>query len=538
MTPDDVARLFPCQPGLFDVVIVDEASQCDLPSMTPVLYRAKKAVIAGDSKQMQAQRFRFTSGQVASEAWHRSRLGDLDPDGWLNAERDLLRLASIRADEEPMLDEHYRSLPPIIGFSNSRWYGNQLRVMRDASDLRFGDPDRATIELHHVDDGVVSPDTQENEAEARALVDHLKRQLADPAYDGASFGVLCLFEGQMNLVAELISEEIPEETRLEHELVVVNPDGFQGDERDVIHYSLSYDADVMPVSAISARQMDTEHIQGMLNVAFTRARDETHIFHSAPVAKFVMASGKGAICDWLEHCAATGGPRTDSPPDMTKTDSEFEAQVIQALIARGAKVTPQYPACGYSIDMVVQLDGRRLAIECDGEPFHTDEHGDLRLEDVARQEVLERAGWRIARIPYRRWRVNPDAEVNRVIAELKRPDEDEGSDQPDFTPAPGQLVLTAYESAIIRALQDDHNERGPLYRAARAHLGFKRLGSAIEASLNMAVVGLERRGLIHEEEGEIFLDKGSRDATVDVPDLGARRRSPARYRGQRRRRRY
>src|SRR5256885_1136559 len=101
MTPDDVARLFPCKPGLFDVVIIDEASQCDLPSMTPVLFRAKQAVIAGDSKQMQAQRFAFTATQVASQAWTEQDLDRFDPDRWLDpCKIDLLQLASIWMDEE------------------------------------------------------------------------------------------------------------------------------------------------------------------------------------------------------------------------------------------------------------------------------------------------------------------------------------------------------------------------------------------------------------------------------------------------------
>src|SRR5206468_10236429 len=108
MSPDDVARLFPCEPGLFDTVIIDEASQCDLPSMTPVLYRAKQAIIAGDSKQMQAQRFAFTSNQVAAQAWREQGLDRFDPDRWLDpAKIDLLQLASIRMDEEAFLDEHY-----------------------------------------------------------------------------------------------------------------------------------------------------------------------------------------------------------------------------------------------------------------------------------------------------------------------------------------------------------------------------------------------------------------------------------------------
>ena len=144
MTPDDVARLFPCAPGLFDVVIIDEASQCDLPSMTPVLFRAKQAVIAGDSKQMQAQRFAFTANQVSAQAWAEHGLDRLDPDRWLDPSKiDLLQLASIRMDEEAFLDEHYRSLPAIIDFSNQRWYGGRLRLMRDEDDKQIGDPDES-----------------------------------------------------------------------------------------------------------------------------------------------------------------------------------------------------------------------------------------------------------------------------------------------------------------------------------------------------------------------------------------------------------
>ncbi len=215
MSPDDVARLFPCEPGLFDTVIIDEASQCDLPSMTSILYRAKQAIIVGDAKQMQAQRFAFTGSQIASQAWHEQGLDRLDPDGWLNPTKiDLLQLASIRMDEEAFLDEHYRSLPPIIEFSNSRWYSGRLRLMRDADDRRFGDPGAPTVTLHQVRNGHVAPGTQENENEASALVDALMAQLAHPGYCDASFGVICLFEEQMRLVNDLVAERIPEEIRI------------------------------------------------------------------------------------------------------------------------------------------------------------------------------------------------------------------------------------------------------------------------------------------------------------------------------------
>ena len=265
--------------------------------MVPVLYRAKQAVVAGDSMQMQAQRFAFTSGLVATQAWAQFGLDRFDPDGWLDpAKVDLLQLASMRMDEEAFLDEHYRSLPDIIGFSNDHWYRGKLRIMRDAEDRRIGDPTNPTVSLHRVA-GSVAVGTQENEVEARALVEHLREMLEHPAYSNATFGVICLFEQQMQLVNDLVAEVIDEELRTDHDLVVVNPDGFQGDERDVILYSLSYDASGMERAQLSARQQDRPHIQGMLNVAFTRARDEMHIFHSADISEYCMSSGEGSIKD-------------------------------------------------------------------------------------------------------------------------------------------------------------------------------------------------------------------------------------------------
>src|SRR5213075_1356523 len=84
--------------------------------------------------------------------------------------------------------------------------------------------------------------------------------------------------------------------------------------------------------------------------------------------------------------------------------SEFEAEVARELQSRGARVVSQYPTCGFFIDLVAELEDNRIAIECDGEVWHLDEHGALKAEDVFRQEILERAGWNVIRIPYRGWK--------------------------------------------------------------------------------------------------------------------------------------
>lgn len=513
MTPDDVARLFPCQPGLFDVVIVDEASQCDLPSMTPVLYRAKKAVIAGDSKQMQSQRFAFTANQVAAQAWVQQGLDRFDSQTWLNpTASDLLQLASIRMDEEAFLDEHYRSLPSIIQFSNQTWYGDRLRLMRDPDDKRCGDPASPAIVLHRVD-GAVEPDTQENALEAEALVQLLKQLIQHPGYSYASFGVICLFEQQVRLISDLVSEHISEEDRLEHQLVVVNPDGFQGDERDVILYSLSFDAGGMSRAQLSARQAERDHIQGMLNVAFTRAREEMHIFHSADIGEFSTASGTGIILDWLVYCAKETERTSNNReyrPEEQKCQSVFEAEVLTALREKDVKVISQYPSCGYFIDLVAELDGIRLAIECDGEIYHLDEHGQLKAEDIFRQEVLERAGWEVLRIPYRSWRENSAPFIESILSRLRSSQSEESVEHP--TPqadadASSQTIKlnNEYELSIIEALKSGLWSEKMVYLFARQKLGFSRLGPCIKQKLDRAVERLRDQGIIRVEDEELFL---------------------------------
>jgi very-short-patch-repair endonuclease len=524
MSPDDVARLFPCAPGLFDVVIIDEASQCDLPSMVPVLYRAKQAVIAGDSKQMQAQRFAFTATQVAAQAWRQYGLDKLDPDGWLDPARiSLLELASIRGSEEVFLDEHFRSLPGIISFSNDRWYGGRMRLMRDPDDRRAGDPGTPTIRLHHVADGLVRPNSQENPAEARAVVTELKRLMEHPGFTEPSFGVICLFEQQVGLIQDLVGEVIDEELRESHDLVVVNPDGFQGDERDVVLYSLSYDAVNMEQAALSARQADRPHIQGMLNVAFTRAREEVHIFHSASLEKFGMASGEGTIRDWLQHAVKIERTTFDpSKISITRAQSEFEVNVMKSLQTQGLSVFPQYPSCGFSIDLVVEKDGRRVAIECDGEIYHLDEHGELRLEDVQRQEILERAGWRVLRIPYRAWCQAPTVQIARVMQALREESEDGGAPKSAVTELEPSDVnvqtinVNTYESAILHALRSGARNPDEVLNAARINLGKARLGSRIRQSLETAIGSLESKKLIIHEDSELFVSDEARTAILST----------------------
>jgi very-short-patch-repair endonuclease len=384
--------------------------------------------------------------------------------------------------------------------------------------------------------------------------------------------VMCLFEEQVALVQDLVADRIAPEAWEDHELVVINPDGFQGDERDVILYSLSYDANVMSQAAISARMSDQAHVQGMLNVAFTRARDEVHVFHTAPVNAFTFADGRpSALGDWLSHCAAVQTvPRSATVGSrLGKVDSEFEADVAAALRSKGLRVLHQYPACGFNIDLVAEreTDGARVAVECDGERYHVDEHGMLKVEDIERQAILERAGWAVVRIPYRKWIADPGLEVQRVLAaidleaamDMALSEGDADVDELDgqlgmppttttppataaiapahpFSRGPQQRV-TREEAALVNSLREGGSTEEDVFVRARNLLGSQRLTQKLRLTLQGAAAELSRRNLITSEDGEYFLLPAGRAAELVVTGTSARRSSAVRgrrptYRGR------
>ena len=400
MSPDDVARITPCEPGLFDVVIVDEASQVDLPSILPVLQRATRAVISGDLMQMQPRRFSFTADAVVDEAWRRHGCDPIDHDGVLHpTHSSLMEAAAGRSDASVMLDEHFRSLPPIIDFSNRQWYGGRLRVMTDVRNRRFGVSEHPVITLHQVA-GTVKSGSQVNEAEGQAVLELLQALLADPAYAGASLALISLFEEQAEHLAELAATvSVPPERRL----LVGLADQLQGDERDVILYSLSFDNAGMTHAQLSPRMSAHRHVQGMLNVLMTRARDTIHLFTSAPPSAFRFSGGEPSVLSkWLDHCAAVSASQTGTAVTLLSTPSpppagSFAELVGPPVAAKGLRVRSGEAICGLRVAMVVEgAPDRRVAVECLGEA-----PSDAGIDAMERDDILARAGWMVVHTSWR-----------------------------------------------------------------------------------------------------------------------------------------
>jgi very-short-patch-repair endonuclease len=316
------------------------------------------------------------------------------------------------------LNEHFRCDPRIIEWSNREFYGGTLRILTLLRSLRFDRP----IETRNVPGACEDVERRVNAREAEAVVNEVARILGDPKLAGLSIGVISPFQPQADYIHAMLQERFAScwSECEKRGLTASTADGFQGDERDIILYSLRHGPGSRPgaITGIEANQGPRR-----LNVAFTRTRRKMILFTSLPDGAF---PGR-FIRSFLDH----GHSVQNMPPSVfpfqtaeDRFDSEFEKAVCRILRDRGFYVFTQLPVSGYRIDLVVcDSEGRRLGVECDGS-FHYDEFGQLREEDYEREEILERAGWRIHRIPARRFYLDPEREVASVVDLLAEQDTD------------------------------------------------------------------------------------------------------------------
>lgn len=388
---EDVARIFPLKEGLFDVIIVDEASQCGIPSAIPILYRGKKAVIVGDDKQLHNIEYQFIDEGFNNSKIRECNIEELPRHQAFNCrDNSLFDLCAVFTEHHIFLNEHFRCYPEIIRFCNERFYNNRLQLTKVSLDNMLG----PILNLCVVEGAYDDEDMKVNKKEAEALVAKLKELLTDEKYHGMFFGVLSVFREQVEFLKDLVFNEIPPSDRQEFRLIVDTADGFQGDERDVILYSFRYAPNSSPsIFAHLRREEDYKR----LNVALSRARNQIFCFVSVPPRDFPNVLH---LRDYLVYVQDPKSVNFDFK--LWNQENEFEKEVHYELEQKGLKVYPQFKTCGYRVDFVVTDEkGKVLIVEVDGWQYHYDEYGQLLGADVERQNILERAGWKVRRITSR-----------------------------------------------------------------------------------------------------------------------------------------
>ncbi len=439
-----LGHLFPLTPDLFDLVIVDEASQVNLAEILPAFYRGKKLCIVGDHQQLslKASGLNFSLGK------------NFDELTWEKYNRTLMRyqtaskkkltvtqasiLDFIKSDDynviptEVMLDEHFRSLPRLAKYTSKQFYRDQdnpegkLKIMTET-------PDKVSIECfqavkvngkrdNETKSKVVIAEAEEIVKIIHSLTSSKNQSLFDEDYklpkhidpNNFTIGVISMIRDQCTKIAELIEEKLPDLDAV-YELMIGTPEEFQGNERDIMIFSLCLDTDC---------KRGQGHYQDAkrLNVATSRAKSFTYFVYSPfdrtfnEIYKYLSYINGKVTEDDLTPVEADNLKPNLPPLNFDIFESDFEKYVYSYLDkfvtenSNGHKLTlhNQIKSCGQKrLDFVVfnHNTKKSVAIEVDGSHHFTNNGlaDNYTIEHIERMEILTRAGWNIINTPYHKW---------------------------------------------------------------------------------------------------------------------------------------
>lgn len=391
----------------FDVIIIDEASQSDISSLV-LLYMAKKVIIVGDDKQVSPLDIGVSVEKVNSlrEKYIKGKIINDDLYG-LNSSLYSVAATTYRP---LMLKEHFRCVPEIIGYSNKTSYDLKIKPLRES-----GSSDLKPAVINYKVPGMRDEKRKINELEAKTVVSLIKACIEMKEYADSSFGVISLLgDEQSDLIQKMIVEKIDVTDIEKHDILCGNSSHFQGDERDVIFLTMvdsnsgEVPLRVMTDGTESARKK-------RYNVAASRAKNQMWVVNSLDIDNDLKTGDIRK--EFLEYVS--------SPKEMLLTEemeknseSVFEEKIAKYLISEGYHIEQQWEAGLYKIDMVALFQDKKVAIECDGEKWHSTEE-QIR-EDMERQNVLERCGWEFIRIRGSRYFKNPESAMKTLIEELNR----------------------------------------------------------------------------------------------------------------------
>jgi very-short-patch-repair endonuclease len=428
-------------PGVFDVAIIDEASQSG-PEALFLAFLAKQIVVVGDDQQIRPENVGIDHNDV--HQLQQRYLRDVPKWDIFGATESLFSIAEVRFGNPIRLREHFRCMPEIIAFSNRLCYQDQpLIPLR-----QFGNDRLAPVLRPHYVSGGYQETRKVNPVEADAVVEAIERCCDDPAYDGKTMGVISLLHSsdqdrgiESRLIKRLDAEEIEQRN-----IVCGDAYDFQGDERDVIFLSM-----------VSARSdngrigtMSDERAKRRFNVAVSRGKDQVFLFHSVQEAELGQACLRRRLLAHMKqpspdptaqlpwtlaelHSIARNSPRNQGN-QPAPFDSWFEVDVYLAIADQGYLVIPQHEEHGYRIDICIVGGTRKLAVECDGDHWHGPER---HADDLHRQNQLERCHWEFFRVRGSRFYRDPATALSPLwkMLEPEEPEpEDSDEEVPEITP--------------------------------------------------------------------------------------------------------
>jgi very-short-patch-repair endonuclease len=391
----------------FDVVIIDEASQSDVMALV-ALYLGKTVLVVGDHEQVSPSAVGQDLGIIQNLIFQYLR--GIPNSDLYDGQISIYDLARQSFGGTTCLVEHFRCVPEIIQFSNMISYDQRIKPLRDASRVRL-----LPHTIAHQVSGS-SRDGKVNRQEALTVASLLAAAIDHPEYktneagQPTSFGVVSLVGDEQALeIDSLLRKHISPDRYEHHRILCGNAAQFQGDERDVVFISLVDTAERGPLSL-----RDQELFKQRFNVAASRARDQMWIVHSlSPQNQLKPDDLRRQL---IEHAQDPSRLMRALEEKEKRPQSLFEREVMKHLVAAGYHVAPQWRVGSFRIDLVVEGNGKRLAIECDGDRYHPLEK---LSEDMDRQSILERMGWIFSRVRSTEFFRNPGRALKPVFEKLE-----------------------------------------------------------------------------------------------------------------------
>lgn len=415
MSPISAAQYLDPNRTPFDIVVFDEASQLPTCKAVGVLARGENAIIVGDPKQMPPTSF-FAVNAVDEE--------DFETEDLESILDDCLALSM----PQTHLRWHYRSRhESLIAFSNDHFYENKLYTFPSTNDRA------SKVRLVHVDGIFDRGKTRQNHAEAVAIIEDLKKRCHDPELSKMSVGVVTFNISQQNLIDDLLSEACKTDHELEkwvyeeeEPLFIKNLENVQGDERDVILFSVGYGPDKDGKVYMNFGPLNRDGGWRRLNVAISRARSEMTVY-SALLPEHINlsrtnAQGVIALKDFLEYAS---GKSLDKNENSAVSDNsrhtEISKKICEVLNANGYKTEQNVGKSAYKIDIGVidPTDPEKyiLGILLDGESYNSSKT--TRDREIAQTSVLNGLGWNILRVWSVDWWENRKRETDKILATIE-----------------------------------------------------------------------------------------------------------------------
>jgi len=392
----DLNSILPLRQNMFDVVIIDEATQCDIATALPALFRAKRAVIAGDPNQL--RHYSFISRAQQSELQDqfelpRNKIFDY-------RERSILDLFLTNVnsqDQVSFLKEHFRSTPSLIEFSNQKFYEGQLKILKSTPKYTLENQ----IEVHHING------TRDNKGinhdEAEAVLNKLDEIFS--AYKLSktrpSIGIVSPFSSQVTYINKLLRDRYELDFLKRYQLLCGTPYNFQGSEREIIIISFGVCDHTHPSAFIHLNKPE------VFNVAITRAKSFQYLFTSASVSNLKEGSIFQEYLHFIENFSHSN--------DNENIEDDFQKEVVNALKEKNYDdIFCGYPVAGSLLDILIINDNKSFFIDLIGYPGMYKEAFTLE-----RYKTLARTGIKSIPLHYTYWRHNKVQALKKLTEHLK-----------------------------------------------------------------------------------------------------------------------